>query len=52
MGTNTEPVAAYYGQLSENAIIVIIAENAKVVIALVSCFSVFICHLIVFNKFH
>lgn len=51
MGTNTAPVAAYYGQLSENAIIVIVAENAKVVIALL-CFSVFILHLIVFNKFH
>lgn len=48
MGTNTEPVAAYYGQLSENAIIVIVAENTKVVFALV---SLFFCFYLSFNCF-
>lgn len=48
MGTNTAPVAAYYGQLSENATIVIVAENAKVVIALV---SQFFCFYLSFNCF-
>lgn len=42
MGTNTAPVAAYYGQLSENAIIVIVPESAKVVIALVSSVFLFL----------
>lgn len=32
---NTELIAAHYGQLGENTIIVIVAESAKVVIALV-----------------
>lgn len=41
-GMNAELVAAYNGQLSENTIIVIVAESAKVVIALVSPVSLFL----------
>lgn len=56
-GVKTALNAAYYGQLSENTIIVIVAEIAKVVIQLVPLLCVlfyflFILRLIVFHKFH